>query len=96
MIRRRENARGFGCCRCARESYQDEGESVGYPRPTAAELLARTKPHRFVANMSQARRKGRMFLDYLRNCQGSTAVCPWSTRARAGGTVAVPVTWEEL
>jgi bifunctional non-homologous end joining protein LigD len=61
-----------------------------------AELLAKTEPHRFVANMSKARRKGRMFLDYLRNGQGSTAVCPWSTRARAGGTVAVPVTWEEL
>lgn len=61
-----------------------------------AELLARTEPDRFVANMSKARRKGRMFLDYLRNGQGSTAICPWSTRARAGGTVAVPVTWEEL
>lgn len=61
-----------------------------------AELLAKTEPHRFVANMSKARRKGRMFIDYLRNGQGSTAVCPWSTRAGAGGTVAVPVTWEEL
>lgn len=61
-----------------------------------AELLARTEPQRFVANMSKARRKGRMFLDYLRNGQGSTAICPWSTRARAGATVAVPVTWQEL
>jgi bifunctional non-homologous end joining protein LigD len=61
-----------------------------------AELLARTEPSRFVANMSKARRKGRIFIDYLRNGQGSTAICPWSTRARAGGTVAVPVTWEEL
>ncbi|HTO27137.1 MAG TPA: DNA ligase D [Devosia sp.] len=61
-----------------------------------SELLAKTEPQRFVANMSKARRKGRMFLDYLRNGQGSTAICPWSTRARAGGTVAVPVTWEEL
>lgn len=61
-----------------------------------AELLAKTDPHRFVANMSKARRKGRMFIDYLRNGQGSTAVCPWSTRARAGGTVAVPVKWDEL
>lgn len=61
-----------------------------------AGLLAKTDPHRFVANMSKARRKGRMFVDYLRNGQGSTAVCPWSTRARAGGPVAVPVTWDEL
>lgn len=61
-----------------------------------AELLARTDPSRFVANMSKAKRKGRMFLDYLRNGQGSTAICPWSTRARAGASCAVPVTWEEL
>lgn len=60
-----------------------------------AELLARTEPQRFVANMAKAR-KGRMFIDYLRNGQGSTAICPWSTRARAGGPVAVPVTWDEL
>ncbi|PWJ86995.1 DNA ligase D-like protein (predicted polymerase) [Mesorhizobium loti] len=61
-----------------------------------AELLARTDPSRFVANMSKAKRKGRMFLDYLRNGQGSTAICPWSTRARAGASCAVPVNWEEL
>jgi bifunctional non-homologous end joining protein LigD len=61
-----------------------------------AELLARTDPARFVANMSKARRKGRMFIDYLRNGQGSTAICPWSTRARPGASVAVPVTWDEL
>jgi bifunctional non-homologous end joining protein LigD len=61
-----------------------------------AELLAATDPSRFVANMSKARRKGRMFLDYLRNGQGSTAICPWSTRARAGAPCAVPVEWDEL
>jgi bifunctional non-homologous end joining protein LigD len=61
-----------------------------------AELLARTDPSRFVANMSKAKRKGRMFLDYLRNGQGSTAISPWSTRARAGAGCAVPVSWEEL
>jgi bifunctional non-homologous end joining protein LigD len=61
-----------------------------------AELLARTDPSRFVANMSKARGKGRMFLDYLRNGQGSTAICPWSTRARSGASCAVPVTWDEL
>lgn len=61
-----------------------------------AELMARTDPHRFVASMSKVRRKGRMFLDYLRNGRGATAICPWSTRARAEGSVAVPVSWEEL
>jgi bifunctional non-homologous end joining protein LigD len=61
-----------------------------------AELLARTDPSRFVANMSKARRKGRMFIDYLRNGQGATAICPWSTRARLGAPCAVPITWDEL
>jgi bifunctional non-homologous end joining protein LigD len=61
-----------------------------------AKLMAKSDPERFVANMSMAYRKGRMFLDYLRNGQGATAICPWSTRARAGGSVAVPVTWDEL
>lgn len=61
-----------------------------------AELLARTDPSRFVANMSKTRRDGRMFLDYLRNGQGATAICPWSTRARPGGACAVPVSWDEL
>jgi bifunctional non-homologous end joining protein LigD len=61
-----------------------------------AELLARTDPARFIANMSRAKRDGRIFLDYLRNVQGATAICPWSTRARPGGTCAVPVSWDEL
>jgi bifunctional non-homologous end joining protein LigD len=61
-----------------------------------AQMLARTDPHRFVANMSKVRRKGRMFIDYLRNGQGASAICPWSTRARTGGTVAVPVGWDNL
>ena len=61
-----------------------------------AELLARTDPSRFIANMSKAKRDGRIFLDYRRNGQGATAICPWSTRARPGGTCAVPVSWDEL
>jgi bifunctional non-homologous end joining protein LigD len=61
-----------------------------------AELLARTDPARFIAIMSKAKREGRIFLDYLRNGQGATAICPWSTRARPGGTCAVPVSWDEL
>jgi len=61
-----------------------------------AQSLADDEPDRFVANMSKAKRKGRMFIDYLRNERGSTAIAPYSTRSREGAPVAVPVSWEEL
>ncbi|MYZ48281.1 DNA ligase D [Propylenella binzhouense] len=61
-----------------------------------AEAMAEEEPGRFVAIMSKARRKGRIFVDYLRNERGSTAIGPYSTRAREGAPVAAPVTWDEL
>lgn len=61
-----------------------------------AEALATVEPERFVATMSKAKRKGRIFIDYLRNQRGSTAVLPYSARARAGAPVAVPISWDEL
>lgn len=61
-----------------------------------AKALAQGHPDRFVATMSKAKRKGRIFIDYLRNGRGSTAIMPYSARARAGAPVAAPVTWSEL
>ena len=61
-----------------------------------AETLVREHPDRYIAVMSKARRKGKIFVDYLRNGRGATAICPYSTRARAGAPVAVPVHWDEL
>jgi len=61
-----------------------------------AQLLEHEQPERYVANMSKAKRKGRIFVDYLRNERGSTAIAPYSTRARKGCPVATPVSWEEL
>jgi bifunctional non-homologous end joining protein LigD len=61
-----------------------------------AEALSMAEPDRFTANMSKAKRKGRLFIDYLRNERGSTAVAPWSSRSREGAPAAVPVTWDEL
>ena len=46
--------------------------------------------------MSKAKRKGRIFIDWLRNERGATAVCPYSLRARPGAPIATPVRWDEL
>ena len=61
-----------------------------------SEALSLAEPDRFTANMSKAKRKGRIFIDWLRNQRGATAVLPYSARARSGAPVAVPVTWNEL
>jgi bifunctional non-homologous end joining protein LigD len=58
--------------------------------------LATAEPERFTANLAKVKRKGRMFLDYLRNQRGATAIMPYSSRAREGAPVAAPITWEEL
>ena len=60
------------------------------------ERLAQHDPARFTAKMAKTARPGRVFIDYLRNAHGATAVCAYSTRAREGAPVSTPVTWEEL
>jgi bifunctional non-homologous end joining protein LigD len=61
-----------------------------------AALLETQAGDRYVANMAKAKRKGLIFVDYLRNERGSTAIAPYSTRARDGAPVATPVGWDEL
>ena len=61
-----------------------------------ARVMAEEEPDRYVANMSKAKRRGKIFVDYLRNQRGATAISPFSTRARPGAYVAVPVSWTQL
>jgi bifunctional non-homologous end joining protein LigD len=61
-----------------------------------ATRLSESEPQRFTATMSKAKRKGRIFIDWLRNERGATAIAPYSPRARSNASVAMPVSWGEL
>ena len=71
-------------------------EEVSAFARAVAQRLAREDPGSFLASASKAARRGRIFVDWLRNTRGATAIAPWSTRARPGAPVSVPLAWEEL
>jgi bifunctional non-homologous end joining protein LigD len=58
--------------------------------------ISEAEPETFTANIRKVERKGRIFLDWLRNQRGATAVMPYSARGREGAPVSAPVAWEEL
>jgi len=61
-----------------------------------AEFLVKAEPDLFVANMSKARRPGKIFVDYLRNAETASAVSAYSARARKDAGVSTPLEWNEL
>jgi bifunctional non-homologous end joining protein LigD len=61
-----------------------------------ASEMAADGPKLYLAKMTKASRKGRIFIDYLRNSREATTVAPYSTRSRPGAPVSTPVTWERL
>jgi bifunctional non-homologous end joining protein LigD len=61
-----------------------------------ADAIVRENPSLYTTRLPLAQRKGKIFIDYLRNGRGATAISSYSTRARAGATVAVPLAWSEL
>ena len=63
---------------------------------SVADAMTRDAPDRYIATMSKAKRRGKVYIDYLRNQRGATAIASFSTRARSGAPVAAPLGWDEL
>ncbi|MBB4568819.1 DNA ligase D [Rhizobium leucaenae] len=63
---------------------------------SVADQMAADSPERYVSTITKSKRQGKILVDYLRNQRGSTAVAPYSTRARPGAAVSMPLAWEEL
>ncbi|TDR30633.1 DNA ligase D [Aquamicrobium defluvii] len=61
-----------------------------------ADSMAADSPDQYVSTITKSRRQGKILIDYLRNQRGMTAVAPYSTRARPGAAVSMPLAWEEL
>jgi bifunctional non-homologous end joining protein LigD len=75
---------------------RSEWEEVKAFAKTVSDELAREAPQRLTTQMAKVRRRGKIFIDYLRNTRGASAVAPYSPRARPGAPVATPIAWNEL
>jgi bifunctional non-homologous end joining protein LigD len=87
---------GKGLHVCVPISRRNTWDEVKQFAKSVADAMARDEPDRYIATMSKAKRRGKVYVDYLRNQRGATAIASYSTRARAGAPVATPLAWNEL
>jgi bifunctional non-homologous end joining protein LigD len=74
---------------------RDHDEARAYAK-RVAQRLAATAPDRYTGAAAPEKRAGRIFIDYLRNGRGTTAIGAWSPRARPGFPIAAPVSWRDV
>ena len=87
---------GKGLHVCVPLSRRQDWATVKNFSHAVADWLVSEATNRYTSNMSKAGRKGKIFIDYLRNGRGATAVAAYSTRARPGARVSLPIDWDEL
>ena len=63
---------------------------------SVAEVMEQKWPERYTSNVRKIKRKGKIFVDWIRNARGATSIAPYSLRARKGAKVSMPISWEEL
>lgn len=61
-----------------------------------AVVMEQQWPERYTSNIRKAKRKNKIFIDWMRNGRGATSIAPYSIRARKGAKVSMPITWDEL
>ncbi|MCI6542756.1 MAG: DNA ligase D [Firmicutes bacterium] len=71
-------------------------EKVGEFAKKVAEFMEEKWPERYTTNIRKEKRKGKIFIDWVRNGRGATSVAPYSLRARTGAFVSAPISWKEL
>ena len=84
------------CTSSCRSRRSSDWDAVREFSKWVAERFAASDPDRFTTNMAKRARTGRIFIDYLRNSRGATAIAAYSPRARPGAPVATPLSWEEV
>jgi len=70
-------------------------EFYGFARQVA-EVMEQKWPDRYTSNIRKAKRKNKIFIDWIRNGRGATSIAPYSLRAREGAAVSMPIAWSEL
>jgi bifunctional non-homologous end joining protein LigD len=94
-----DRRQGIACRDAARTPEKGEkltwAEAKRFARDVCGHMASES-PDRYLINMSKAKRTGKIFLDYLRNDQFSTAVAPLSPRARLHAPVSMPITWPQV